>query len=647
MGKPTIPTPIKPGPGSIVQPSQAASPAPPEIAAPYTIPAPRTTNRQATETALRSLLDANLLIERAKIVTPADIGRLQAELGIQNYPVEARIKFYFNAIEAHRSRYTGDIDNLYELLAFEFNALADEHAFPFLESLLRTGIDKVKKMKDVAEQSPVVGKNARWTGVLKLLLNYEKQGANLRSANASSSQTESPWLVHWNRAKFLVEKDRIIPAETQARLFKYDQHSSYGGYPNADPQPQAVGSDELKELVWEEFKSEGSCASINILDGAIFTWGRGFAGLGGGLLSLLAKMYADPDFQHLFQAVGIQVLQISIKKVKSDVLHIVTSDGAIQGKDALVWNYIKSNRALILFFIALGEMKVMPLQLSKAQDYYRQKNVDLQFAEICNKNPIFKVPDAQLALWKQDFAYNPALNNAGDSEVQKKNAAAKSSYECYVRFLAHLFHWLPVFGQDAVRSKENKQPKLFSLNILKDENGQYYKASIHNTLLQFADRAADDPINQAWTDIGGLAPNEQIKIFYNSLKKTRTLLDENGNTGPKEKQTNVAPLIMDGGHFPVFGLRRNKNASPLESGPVNAFIAQGLTNGKVIEFSTIELFDNAKPELGYQVNELKTGRVIKLNRMEFQGSAIYYKFSPPKKSGDHPTITGGYVIKAI
>ncbi|BBB58478.1 hypothetical protein UNDKW_0205 [Undibacterium sp. KW1] len=633
MGNLTIPTHDQPEPVPIARPSQPVMPHASKLKAHRPIPVPNRASLQAQKVDQRHQLEVNVRIARAKIDSTANIMELQTQLGIRDDSAESRINFYFKALEIQRKFSNFDIDNLYGLLAYELNALTDQDIYPHLENLLKLGIDRVKKMKTVAERLPVVGPNAKWTNVLTLILRYERDGANLRYARDNSFKADSPWLVHWNRAKFLVAKDSIIPPETQTRLFRHDNHSSYGGYPSADLKPQNIGTHEVRGLVWEELKHEGSCASINLWDSAIFTWGRGFAGLEGGLAGLLVRMYADPDYQHLFRAVGLQALSGS--KDKPALMRIVTNNGTLSGRDASIWNYIKNDRALILFFIALGEMKVMPLQLAQNKEYYRQKVVDFQFSEICNRNPIFKVPDTQLTKWKQDFSYDPALDNATDKKAIEKNVAAKMNYERYIQFLAHLFHWLPIFGQDEVRDSKHEIVQA-SLNILKDKNNQYYKASFHNILLQFADRAGDDPINKSLTDADASPTNDQIKIIYHSLKNTRTVVDKNGDTDHTRKQLYFAPNILDNGHFEIFA-----------KGLFNEFIVQGKANQSVIEFSAIELIDQTKPELGYQIRENKNNSIIKLNQLQFQGAALYFKFRAPQKKGDTYTVIKGYVIKAI
>lgn len=566
----------------------------------------------------RSINEAVQKINAADLRNIQDVEALKKRLGIEHYSIQNRIHFYFDRIqkESHTASNKNTIANLDGLIAYELNGLSTQGIYELLHLLAGAGLQRINQMRDNAGVFPGLGTNSRIFKILRTITTYENHGltsASLQPENPLPANSDlapidimeqlenEKIIVMWNRSKFLARKYSIVTLAQEEGLFRA-QKGSYGGRPDRDPFPNTNANPELTQLVWNELRHEGSCASINIWDSAVFSWGRGFAGKGGGLMPLLNNLYADPHFRRLFRAVGIDAS-------KKNLLSILTSDGWMSAPPSSqeIWDQIKNNQSLILFFIALGEIKNMPLRLSAPPEYYLQTNSDLQFAEAVKANGIFTVPNSQLEQWKMDFDYDPATKTWPNTDREK-------DYKQFIQLNAHIFHWLPVFGKNG------------PLNILKDHNGQYYKASVRNTLIQFADRAAADPINQVWTDIGIINNNEQEKIFYNSLLQTKPI--------------SFRTLIMDQGHFLGFGGDFDPVKKMRINSPVESDINRGLLDGSVIEFSRIELIAPGQQHLGYQIHIRQQDgsmSVLKLNQKRFQGAAIYYIF-------ENDVVKKGYVI---
>lgn len=581
----------------------------------YLIPSERSENN-FTGIERRSVSDAAAQIEIADLRSIQDVEGLKKRLGIERYSIEERVHFYMDRIqkESRVENNKNTIANLNGLIAYEINGLSLQGIYELLPLLARAGIERLKQMRDHTGAFPGLGLNSRIFKLLTAITVYENQpypstplqleyplsaDRSIASVDVAEQLERETLIVMWNRSKFLARKYSIITIAQEEGLFRAPK-GAYAGHPDRDPFPNTNANPELARLVWDELRYEGSCASINIWDNAIFSWGRGFAGKGGGLLSLLNNLYADPHFRRLFRAVGIDASN-------RNLLSILTTDGWMSAPPSSqeIWNQIKNNKSLILFFIALGEIKNMPLRLSATPEYYLQTNSDLQFAEVVKANGIFTVPTSQLEQWKADFDYNQTTKTWPNTDREK-------DYKQFIQLNTHIFHWLPAFGKNG------------PLNILKDSNGQFYRASIRNTLLQFADRAAADPINQVWTDVGLLNSNEQEKIFYNSLLQTKPI--------------SFQALIMDTGHFMSFGGDWGKTGRV--NSPVEKDIIRGLADGSVIEFDRIELIAPGQRHLGYQIytHQLDGSlAVLKLNQKRFQGSAIYYIF-------EKNVVKKGYVI---
>lgn len=564
----------------------------------------------------RSIAEAQVIINNAILHSAQDVEALKKQLGIENFPAEKRLYFYFQSV-IPRGSSDPRLTKLKGIIVYEMNGLSLTDIYNSLYLLVSSGLQYLIQLKNAAEIFPGVGKNSRIFSILTTIIEYQQQddlsrilhpgvpassNTKTSAANLTEQSENEKLIVMWNRAKFIAIQNVILSSVNQEKLFYSDQ-PSYFGAPDKDPFPQTTADVELTRFIWNELSSEGSCASINIWDSAIFTWGRGFAGKGGGLGSLLSRLYNIPHIRHLFQAIGISV---DVPKA----LSILTEDGWKTAPNIAPdsWQYIKNNKALILFFIALGEIEKMPLPLNATHTHYRQTVSDAQLAEIVNTNGIFQVPAAQLENWKADFGYDSAAQQWPAGSGQENN------YKKFILLNAHIFHWMPVFGMTG------------PANILKNKNGVYYKASVRNTLLQFANRAAADPINYAWTDIGIINNNEQEKILYSSLLKTKPI--------------SFATLIMDRGHFLGYGGDLDQIKKMRINSPVEIDINRGLADGSVIEFSRIELIAPGQQNLGYQiyVRQRDGGvSVLKLNQKKFQGAAIYYIF-------EKNVVKKGYVI---
>lgn len=618
---------------------------------------PNRTNSNNSSGQVNTTTSAITEINKASLYSIEAVEELKRRLGIADLPAKNRIKLYIEKLSpAGSSNIVQNKDNIFTLLAYELNGLSSLDFFEQLPILHTKPIEFIKKILDKSLIS--LGRNSNISRWLKKIIDYEM--------NIPQLSLYEEVIIFWNRAKFLVNINQILTESEQKTLFDSTK-PFYGGSPSKDFKPQSNRDPELVKLTWEELGLEGSCASINIWDNAIFTWGRGFAGYNGTLVTLLERLYADLPYRNLFNAVGISI--------ENKIVTILTESGnTISGKksDKNVWLEMKNKKPILLFFIALGNIDKMPLRLSQSKEYYFQKNSDLQFELIVENNGMFKIPLVQFISWKKDFGYD---------EVQQRwlSDDAERKYEGYIKFLIHLFHWLPIYGNDdnynILKEKkdivEERKIKEKEIEIVEKENDikkrekqikgtlnekaeierikqeksildaekkeinkrkliqkqkaqQYYKASIHNILIQFADRAAADDINQAWTDLVSLPQNQQIKIFYNSLKKIKPNND-------------IVTNIMDTSHFKVFGRTKNNKTNTLDNSPVEVFLREGVDTGVVIPFESISYIDEGDKSLGYQI-QTKTS-IIKLNNVRFQNAAIYYEFER-----EAAIIKKGYVI---
>lgn len=547
----------------------------------------------STPVQLNDIEKARSLINGTILNTVDDVKQLEEKLGIINFSIQDRFAFYVQKITV--SSQVTPTPNAWGLAAYELNGMSTDDIIVQLAPL---ALDFIRQLHEKGRKFPGVGPRANCINVIEAILAYEDRK---RVPASTWTSTIDYTIIKWNREKFWAYRNRILPAEADRKRLFESEIRAYGGMPGNDPKPNAPNQNQdLVDLVWDEFRLEGSCASINIWDSALFSWGRGFAGFQGGLASLLQNLYNDPAFKLLFNAVGIHIQQNQLTVFVSDSKSIT---GGTANEE--VWTFIKNDNRLLLFFIAIGEMKYLPLNrdLSVSVQDYRQRNADLQFAEVVSKNGLFKIPATQLATWQNDFP-----------DVM--------AYKRFIRFIAHLFHWLPVFGND-----NPKLPYAKSSYVLKEENGAFIKGSIQRLLWKFAEKASADKNWAAWTELDWLPPNQQQLIIIHSLKETQPL--------------NVANAILDGFHFYVFG--GDHINGKVQDAPAADFFSHAATNPAIIEFTKIELFDPAQPMRGYSITDT-AGVERRLNRPEFNGAAIYYEFTPAKK-GQPATLKRGFIIK--
>jgi len=185
-----------------------------------------------------------------------------------------------------------------------------------------------------------------------------------------------------------------------------------GGYkysrdPGLDPRPtslQGVNARRtaINQEVWSELGSEGSAASINTYDnqGAILTWGRGFAAKGE-LREAMARLFAaDPAVRNLLLDAGFTLKDGEWLAVDVSTGEVATGDNAL--------NLVRWNTAILSRLIDIAE-----------DPAHAQKWVDAQAAT--------------------------AMQNAGAVP-----AAAERWPDDVIRFVAHCVHWGVLTWPDAV-----------------------------------------------------------------------------------------------------------------------------------------------------------------------------------------------------
>lgn len=601
MGKPTAIAP------PTVRPIPAATP--PRIER-YTAEGPAQDDHSAT--ARRSTESARPAVLEGSFTSPAEVKDMLQRLGIQGWSVRAQCVFFLDTLDgSHDVRSTNTpvatAPNRWGLAAYTLNALSVDD---MVEVLAGHPVKVLENLLAAARRFTGVGAQAQCIAVLQTLIAHE-QGQLQPTA---LGRPPRDWLlVRWSRAKLWAARDQILGPDAQKVLF-FGERPAYNGHPDRDPKPAIPPAcpPELAELIWQELRNEGSCASVNVWDNALFTWGRGFAGYRGGLLPLLRALYREPAFRPLFTAVGLRVSETG--------LYILVGEGQVLAggvQDEAPWRHLQTSRTLQLFFIAFGEMRHLPLTvpLSLSAEEHRQKNADLQFAEIVGNNGLLQVPPAQYAVWKAQLA--PDLD----------------AYRRFMQFLVHLFHWLPAFGKEVPGQRYAD-----SLCILKQADGQYIRADTRTLLLKFAEKASGDPWGGAFTEIGMLPPEQQRFVAVHSLLRTRPI--------------QFVTLILDTGHLLNFGSTRNKPPDPSVGGPAKQFFDAADKNSVpgVTLFKDIRLFDPKQPMRGYEIIDM-ADRPIRLNTLEFDGAALYFKFKAAREKGkgpvfpDLPPLQQGYLIR--
>jgi len=574
--------------------SNAIAPNTPPVINRYSTQGPTGPQDIKTPIESKDVEQAKNAIQASHLISVEDVEKLKSDLGISSYSHEARFKFYVEKIATNSQ--SALTNNVWGLAAYELNGMPQEDIIRLLSFLT---LPLIKLIHVKGKSFPGVGAQSNCVKITGIIIDFED--GKIQPANSWTSFPQIV-VVQWNRNKLLAAAQKIIPSDELRKVLFEGPNQMYGGFPSKDLKPVFSQNPEISELVWDELRLEGSNAAINIWDSAIFSWGRGFAGFEGGLLPVLQNVYKDPFFTKYFNAVGVHIdTELHILGPSQSIV-----SGGIKSKE--IWEFIKHNRSLLLFFIALGEVTNLPLiiPLAAAQDEYRQKISNIQFNEIVKKNGIFAIKDAQFSAWKNDFA-------------------KPEDFKKFIKFIAHLFHWLPVFGVD-IPGKPYKD----SSYVLKEPDGSFIKGSIKTLLLKFAEKASADKNWRSFTEISILPPNEQKEIIINSLLNT--------------KHGDFAPLIMDQFHFLGFGGSWNEKTKRNEGGPVREFLDSAATNASIIEFSKIELFENENPLRGYIITDMNNNS-IRLNKLEFQQAALYFVLRASKEKNKPHEVIKGFVIK--
>lgn len=574
----------------------------------YTAEGPAQDDRSAA--ARRSTDSARHAVQEGSFTSPAEVEEVLQRLGIQSWSARAQCVFFLDTLDARQTTSASPTtpQNRWGLAAYTLNALSVDE---MVEVLAGRPVAVLDHLLAAAQRFTGVGPQAQCVAVLQTLIAHEQ--GQLQPTELGNQPRD--WLlVRWNRAKFWADRRIILSEAAQQTLF-FGDRPAYGGRPDLDPTPAVPPTcpPELAELIWHELRNEGSCASVNVWDNALFSWGRGFAGYRGGLMPLLVALYREPAFRMLFAAVGL--------RLSDTQLHILVGEGQVLSGgmlDEAPWRHLQTSRALQLFFIALGEMQHMPLRTSGlSPQEHRQKNADLQFAEAVKNNGLLQVPPAQYAVWKAQLA--PDLD----------------AYRRFMQFLVHLFHWLPAFGKEV-----SGQRYAASLCILKEADGQYIRADIRTLLLKFAEKASGDPWGGTFTEIDMLPPEQQRFVAVHSLLRTRPI--------------QFATLLLDTGHLLSFGGSWDPAQRRNAGGPADRFFAAADKSGVqgVTLFKDIRLFDPKQPMRGYEIIDM-ADRPIRLNTLEFNGAALYFKFKTTKAKGkgpvfpDLPPLEQGYLIRKL
>jgi hypothetical protein len=509
-----------------------------------------------------AIQDINELAKKPT-VSKEEIEQIKEKAGLNTYTVSQRFSLFKQA-------------NLWGQAAYELNGM------PFgdiVEQLSSLTIDEIQNIYEGGKTYVGVGENSQIVQIAKFILELER-GQIAREIGidwaVSNISLRNRTIIEWNRMKFNRNKLIVLSDRAQRENLFFGKQPAYSGFPLPPPgreTPQfPAGKEELARVVWEDFESEGSSASINIWDNAIFTWGRGFAGKGGALMAILSKLYRDAQIGELFRNVGIHITA----NEKLVILDPVKNETIIGGmNDSPVWNYIKSNHSLLLFFISLSEMKYMPfIYENSTKQQIRQQVINEQFNFIIKNNPLFTIPQNQLAKWQADLG---------------------NDYKDFIAFVAHLFHWQPLYGQD------------LGNNVLKNQDGTYINGSMKELLLRFAEKASI-PSDTYWFSVS----NTDVPVFISNLSKAKG---------------GIAKFILDEGHFLKWG--------------------HGIAKRKIFGDLRPDPKDPTKPRIPIpadgaipfgdtsEINPQHPAVKFRLNTPQFQGAAVYFK----------PDLKSGYIIK--
>jgi hypothetical protein len=430
-------------------------------------------------------------------VSPNDIEQLKKNTGLNTFGITQRFSLF------KQSKLWGQA--AYELTRMPFENIVEE--------LSDLTINEMEIIYKAGKTYVGVGENSQVLLIVKFILEFEgEQRTRQIDWITGNVSLKNRTIVMWNRIKFSRNELIVLPnpAHREKLFSSSSTEPAYYGIPfprGTNEEPQYPNDKrELGELVWKELLKEGSCASINIWDGSIFTWGRGFAGKGGLLLELLLKLYQDAQIGELFRNVGIHVTddkKLIILNAKDNSVLIGVKD------DRVAWDYIAKNKSLLLFFISLCEMKYMPfVDGDSAKKQVRDKIINEQFNLIKAYQPLFQIDVAILAKWKTQLG--------------------EDDYKNFLSFIAHLYHWLPTFVN--IKKTEN--------NVLIRSDGSYIDGSIKELLFQFAKKAGKGK-TMPWINMLEVNKNPATLLtVFNDLSKAKFGIEK---------------FILDSGHFKAWG----------------------------------------------------------------------------------------------
>jgi hypothetical protein len=109
-------------------------------------------------------------------------------------------------------------------------------------------------------------------------------------------------------------------------------------------------------------------------------------------------------------------------------------------------------------------------------------------------------------------------------------------------------------------------------------------------------------------------------------------------------------FLLDTGHLLSFGGSWDPAQRRNAGGLADRFFATASVQPGVTLFKDIRLFDPKQPMRGYEIIDM-ADRTIRLNTLEFDGAALYFKFKAAGGKGkgpvfpDLPPLEQGYLIR--
>jgi hypothetical protein len=407
----------------------------------------------------------------------------------------------------------------------------------------------------------------------------EKSDDKDKQDSATTGCNTSDWPALYKKAKAAkkVYQDVCIADKIKANRAKVVDLSSkvkYGMYSGKNPvddknnllYPDDAEKEKSKikrkiiEIIWRELSNEGGVSSINIYDGEIFTWGKGFSGKAHVNHVIKNMETINKDYTARFLGMGIYY------DGNGAILVVNTNEGNDYGKVAsgpAALSLISSNKQLLSFFIDLGE----------------------------NKNSAQDTMDAQWEVIKNISGSIPDYTHDG-IESYKDNWSDGT-----VALVAHLSHWLPAATWNNSSYKDTKGDALkiviqfIKLLYMITHKGSNYVIRMSSGGLKFK---FGPPFFAHFSSFGEGGGNKGVaaKAIRENGYKCRSIFIE---TDYNKYEFKDYIFILDDQNDVYYAIPNAINADPLTAKSNIASVFSKIADMKSVYTVLLELFKNTKP----------------------------------------------------